>query len=194
MKRLLGIVLAVCFIFAVAGCDEKEESKSTAGVDLEYYSRYGQIPECEFAIGQDVDELINTFESRTASEEAESGEEHDHDGFFYTPVEHEEYTALHTGTVEYIYKEESKESGISCIVSYSDAYEFPLGTVSVEIEAAFSDFDNSRSDTENAEIFFMSGGEFTCLKYTFEKNDIVFVFADNALCATAIYDNTQWEI
>ena len=195
MKKMLGILLCVCLAFCFVGCGEKEETKEPTGVDLEYYSKYGQIPECEFALGKNVDELITEFESRLEDQEAEDGEEtHDHDGFFYSQMEYDDRISLHTGNVEYIYKDENKEEGISCIVSYVDAYEIAHGSVISQVEESFAEFEVSRKDNVSEEIFFMAGGEFSCLKYSFEKNDIVFVFADNALCATAIYNNTQWEI
>lgn len=197
MKRILGILLAACMMLTFAGCKEENDTKKIEGVDLEYYSKYGQIPECEYALGQDVDELLSVFEASVESESTEDEEEeegHDHSEFFYTVLPNETYTSIHTGEIEYLYKEESRDKGISCIISYTDAYEFALGTVSVEVDEAFSEFEVSRYDASAGEIFFMPGGEFSCLEYSFEKNNIIFVFADNALCATAIYNNSEWDI
>lgn len=195
MKKIFGLLMCLCLIFCLVGCNEKnEEEKKIVGIDLEYYSKYGKIPECEYVIGQDVEELKGIFESKMDEEHSEDEETHDHDGFYYSLMENDEYISLHTGNTEYIYKEENEEKGISCIVTYADAYETAHGTVISKVEEAFSAFEVVREENADDGIFFMAGGEFSFLKYSFEKNDIIFVFADNALCATAIYDNTQWEI
>lgn len=195
MKKIFGLALCLCLIFSFVGCKKNEEEKPVnAGVDLEYYSKYGKIPECEYVLGQSVEEIKGIFESKIDEEHSEDEETHDHDGFYYALMENDDYISLHTGNTEYIYKEENEEKGISCIVTYADAYETAHGTVISKVAEAFSAFEVERKDTVSEGIFFMAGGEFSLLKYSFEKNNIVFVFADNALCATAVYDNTQWEI
>lgn len=204
MKKSLAIAMILCIIFLLSGCKEKAEPTPTAEIDIEYYSKYGKIPECEFTVGQDIDTVLSTLEERVeaqsedetdASENQDSDmHEHNHDEFFFNHTEFDEYTSIHTGDIEYFYKEENRDKGISCIVTYTTAYGFSNETVSVEIEKALTGFEVERYDTSSGDIFFMPYGEFSCLKYSFEKNDIVFIFADNALCATAIYDNTQWKI
>jgi len=57
MKKILSLVFSCVLIFTLCSCGEKEDTGKKATVDLEYYAELGQIPECEYTIGADVETL-----------------------------------------------------------------------------------------------------------------------------------------
>ena len=194
MKRIIGILLTVCMLFSFAACGKEKKEQKTSVIDLKYYSKLGQIPESEYALGQEIDPMIAAFDEKMkASEElGAQGQEHE-DLFYYSATEFVDYTSINTGSFEYCYKNDKKDGGVSCIISYGDSYKFKIGTLNIQIKQALTEFDVQEYDTDSNNLFFFPGAEsLSCLKYTFEKNDIVFVFVDNALTATVIYNNDEW--
>lgn len=195
LKRIASFVLCLCLLFSFAGCNKEGREELTAIVDLENCAQQGKIPECEYKLGQSVDEMISDLEKVEETEHSEDDEEYSPHGeeISHTVMEFDDYTSIHLGETEYCYRENNKEKGISCIINYVDSYNFPIGTVTLEIKEALTKFELEEYDSDG--LFFMpSTPNLSCLKYKFEKNDIVFVFVDNALCAAVIYKNDEWSL
>ena len=181
MKKLFCflLILAVCLSFT--GCDKSENKQ--ADVDIEYFAALGQIPECKFMLGDDPEVIKNEFNKLA--------EEND-DNYLYVD-EGENNGLIDNGTYNFYYKKNSKDKGIDYLISYDTAYGFKIGTICIEIKDALGDIEYAEEPISSENAFFLMGAnEGTVIKCEFEKNTVMFVFTDNALCATAIYTN-DWE-
>lgn len=181
MKRLFCMLLGLALCLSFAGCDKN--NKKQADVDIEYYAALGQIPECQFMLGEDPKVIEDEF-----NKAAEENEEY----YLYID-EGEKNGIIDNGTYNFYYKKNSKENGIAYIISYDTAYGFGTGTISIELKEALGDIKYTEEPIDEDNAFFLMGAhEGTVIKCEFEKNTVMFVFEDNALCATAIYTN-DWE-
>lgn len=184
MKRAFCLLFAVILIFGLVSCKKEKDSTNVDRVDIEYYANLGEIPECEFALGDSVEDI-----EKTLSERAEESHE-----VFYNQVEGKNNVLIEDGTHAYYYVKSNKENGVSYIVSYETAYGFEIGDVSIQIKEAISDIEYTEEELNENNSFFLYGeGEGNVLKCKFEKNTVMFVFRENALCATVIYNNKDWE-
>ncbi len=186
MKRIISIIICVLLVFSCfAGCKQDENKDVSSKIDIEYYAKLGQMPECEFALGADVDEVNNT--AKKVFEESDEA--------YYSLVEGEKSILIDAGAFRYYYEKEKADEGVSLLVNYNTAYGFELGAVSIEIEEALSDF-KAEITTDMGELFFMNNieGELIGKKYTFGSNEVIFVFSNNALVATAIYSLENWTL
>lgn len=183
MKRILSLIMALvlCFVFTACG---KGKDKKSATVDIDYYAKLGQIPECSYALGEDPETVKNEL---SALAESEEGHE-----IVYNVTEGENNVLIEDGTFSYYYKKAKPEDGIGCIVDFGTAYGFEVGTIILEIKEAIGEiFVEEEMNDENS--FFMFGIENgTVLRIENEGNTVVFVFQDNALCATAIFTGSDW--
>lgn len=206
MKKLFCLLLSAAVILSLAGCGKKKaEKKYTTDVDVEYYVRQGQLPECgKYALGYDVDKLTSELDAQmNASGDDESGSDgadgeeshsHDEDGFFWFLDERDSYTGLRTGSAEYCYRPDKRQDGISAIVSFDTAFGFETGTISIEIKEALSDFEPTESTGGNGLPFLSSDDATEYLTYKFADRCVTFAFYENALCGTAVYDCREWSI
>ena len=56
-----------------------------------------------------------------------------------------------------------------------------------------TDFDYKEDDITQENAFFLFGApEGKVITLEFERYNVMFVFEENALCATAVYDNSVW--
>lgn len=186
MKRILALTLSVLFVVCLCGC-EKKDKDSKNSVDIEYYANLGQIPESEFMLGDTGDTVKSALEKK----EAEAGEE----DYYFDVQEGENNVLITDGTYEYYYKKAAPEKGIAYMVSYSDAYGFKLGDIILEVKETLKKYDVKEENvTEDNAFFFMGDiSNANLLKIVFEKNTVMFLFQDNALCATVIYSNENWK-
>ena len=46
MKKLFSLVLVFVIVFSFTACGKKDTSSDINSVDIEYYAKLGQIPEC----------------------------------------------------------------------------------------------------------------------------------------------------
>lgn len=195
MKKILCVCLCLFLLASAAGCGKKEqeEKKYTADMDVAYYVRLGQLPECgEYSLGCDVDGLIADFEALQQS--TETGTQEGDAAFFYFLNEQEDYVSLRTGEAEYCFRPDARDGGISCMVSYTDAFGFESGSISIEIKEALSEY-SLRESTGGSGMPFLSTADSTeYYTYTFEPYAVTFVFTDNALCAAAVYDPNEWSL
>ncbi len=185
MKRLLSLVLAFVMIFIFAACKDNEGKKDFNSIDIEYYANLGQMPECEYSLGESVskinDELSKQFESSDIEE------------MVYNVSENGNRVLIDNGQFKYYYLKENEADGISYIVSFDTAFGFEIGTLIVEVKDALSDFEYKTAEISKDNVFFLFGSpDGSVITCEFEENTVMFVFENNALCATALYKTSDW--
>ena len=189
MKKIISIFICAVMLFSFAACGRGDDSSDTAAVDIEYFAGLGEIPDCPYRLGKNIDELQNTL---SAEEKAavEAGEE-----YVYLVTEGEKTVQINNGAYLYYYEKDKKENGVSYIAALNSAYGFENGASVLEVKEALSGFEYTEEDADSDNVFFIlgfSGG--SVLKYTFDNIVIMFVFEDNMLCAAAIYDTDNWTL
>lgn len=197
MKKLLSLFLCFCLLFSFTGCGDKKKTNNSK-IDLEYYAKLGQIPEAEYTLGADIDNAINELTEKFNDYQNSHGDDpdhsHDHNqsDFMFDVVEGENNVLIDNGTINYYYNKKNKDKGISYIVNYDTAFGLEIGTVSSEVSKNLSNY-NLKEEPLSDDAFFVSyltNG--TVLKTEIENVAILFVFSDNQLFATAIYDINNW--
>ncbi len=186
MKRILMFLLAFCFVFAFAGCG-KENNENAPSVDLEYYAKLGQIPDCKYKLGQDIYELDKELNAEGEKVVSDGGE------YVYNVTEGEKTVRMDNGEFIYYYEKDKKDRGISYIVALNGAYGFENGTSLIDVEKALKGYEFTSEDVTEDNVFFLSGisgGEVR--KYSFDNKVIMFVFNDSSLSAVTIYDTENW--
>lgn len=185
MKKLFCVLLSVFLLFSFTACGKKDKTDGSK-IDLEYYVKLGQIPESEYSIGSDVEEIKEKLKA------AFDGTE-DSDAV-YDVIEGEENVLIDGGLYNYYYKKANKSKGISYIVSYDTAYGFNIGDVIIEVRDAFKDIKFKEEALTEENSFFLPGAsEGTVLKAQISNYTVSFVFVDNALCATTLYLTNEWK-
>ncbi|MBR4973044.1 MAG: hypothetical protein IKY45_01105 [Clostridia bacterium] len=183
MKRIFCILLSLLIIFSFSSCGKDSNSKDDIA-DLSYFVKLGQIPECEYKIG-DSAETINA-DLKKAAETSEDA--------VYDFIEGENNALIDGGLYSYYYKKANIQDGISYIVSYDTAFGFEIGTLWVEIENAYKDIKFKQEEMNDKNSFFLLGSpEGKVLKTEISDYTVSFLFVDNALCATAIYITNDWK-
>lgn len=189
MKKLFSALLCFVLLFSLAACGNKEKNKSEAKVDLEYYVKLGQIPECKYKLGDNADTVTNEL-----SAEYEKAGEAGEDAVFEV-TEGEKTVRIDSGDFLYYYEKEKKDAGISYIVSLDSAYGFASGTPLLEVTNSLKGFDYTEEAADDNNTFFLLGTQNpTVLKYSFDKNSVLFVFDENSLCAVAVYSTENWNV
>ena len=182
MKKLIALVLSLFIVFAFAACGKDEEGKKTPThtVDVEYYAKIGQIPEHKYHLGSSAEDMKEDFKAESEANEENSEDGHSHD--VYSFIEEDDYNILVYESANYYYKEDGK---ISAIVSFDNSYDFNIGDLPKQITQAVGECEIMDGDKEK--IFFLPMSQnFTYLEYTFGENNLIFVFEENGLCATAL--------
>lgn len=199
MKKLVSLFLCLCVIFAFAGCSEEEKDSSVNTVDLKYYAELGQLPEAEYTLGADVDTVVKEqtakMEAELNNHEEDPNDAHGHEEemFYFERIEGENNVLLDNGNICYYYNKVNKDKGVSYIVSHGDAFGIKLGTLITELKEMCADVEFKEEIlTEENAFFATQGFEGTVLKADFDGTVILFVFQENALSATAIY-NENWK-
>lgn len=183
MKKILCFILSISMILTFTACKDKKEVNDNS-VDLEYYAKSGSIPECKYTLGSDVktlkDELSTVLD-----------EEHDDESeAVYDEIEGEKTVCVTNGVYNFYYEKENEDKGIAYIASFDTAFGFEIGEVIVSVKEAIGDIEYTEEEVNEENAFFMFAQvEGSVIKCEFEKNTIMFVFENNALCATAIYRN-----
>ncbi len=189
MKKLLSVFLCLITAFTFAACGGKEKNKDVAKVDLEYYAKLGQIPECKYKLGDNAD----TVESELSAEYEKAGEAGE--DAVYEVTEGEKTVRIDNGDFLYYYVKDNKNAGISYIVSLDTAYGFASGTPLLEVTNSLKGFDYTEETADENNTFFLLGSQSpTVLKYSFDKNSVLFVFDENSLCAVAVYSAENWNV
>ncbi len=199
MKKLFSLVLCFVIVFCFASC-KKDDNKNTVNVDLEYYAKLGKIPEAEFTLGDNVDDVIDKLTDKQNQFQSEHGEDpdhsHDHNkaDFFFDVVEGDKNVLIDNGVVNYYYNKNNEKNGIAYIVNYDTAFNLEVGTLISEAEEHFKGFEFSQEPATEENVFFapyITDG--TVLKTEIGDVVIMLVFQENQLFATAMYDSNNWK-
>lgn len=188
MKKLICLILTSLMICSLAACQKDKTESDSNSVDLEYYAKLGQMPECDYKLGENVEKIKSEL---SALDEQYQGQ----NDFMYAVEEGEKSVEINNGNFLYYYMKENEANGVSYIVSLGKSYGFEPGTLSIEITDAFSDYKYTEEAANDDNAFFLFDySNCSVLEYEFENYAVSFVFQDNALCATAIYDSTNWTL
>ena len=197
MKKLICLMLSLCFILTLTACGNKDKKNDNA-LDLEYYAKLGQIPEADYTLGTDVQKVTDELKALRDKADAEHQDDpnhnhgHDEEEFYFEIVEGQNNVLLDNGNICYYYNKANKDKGISYIVSYDSAYGFELGTVILEVKEALAGYELIEEPLTEENAFFASYAfDGTVLKAELESATVIFVFQENELFATAIY-NENW--
>ena len=186
MKKIFSLALIAIMLLSLVACGKEEDKVDAYSVDVNYYANLGEIPEVEYKLGANVDDMIAALK---AEEEAHM-EGNDHQHATYTVYEEAERSMILTSGTNYYYETKSKDEGVSYIVNFDASYGFALGTYSVEIKEALGtlELEGEVREPSDDEVFFIPGSaDLTVLEYTFKKCKLKFVFEEDMLCATALY-------
>lgn len=186
MKRIICVLLSALIAVSLCGC-KKENASSDIEVDIEYYVKLGRIPECDYLIGTDAEEIKEYYETLQASQQA-MGEE-------ITPfdvIEGDTTVMLDCGTNAYYYRKAAADSGISYIVSYDAAFGLETGTLITQVKQNVSGLDFSESAVTREKAFFMLSDDGTALTAVSGEFTVMLIFVNDALCATALYRTAEW--
>lgn len=182
MQKLLCVLMSVFIVMSFTACKEEESKDKGPSVDLEYYAKSGSIPECEYSLGANVEELKEALESYAESDEGSES--------FYDVIEGEDTVCVTNGVYNFYYEKDNEDDGIAYIASFDKAFGFEIGESILVIKDAVSGIKYTEEEINDDNAFFMFVSvEGSVIKCEFEKNTIMFVFENNALCATAIYRN-----
>lgn len=186
MKKILALILSFVFVISFSACKDKEKA-NTNKVDIEYFANIGKIPESQFALGDKGDDIKKALEEKHSDNESEDS--------YFDVIEGEKNVLITDGTYEYYYKKASAEKEIAYIVSYSDAYGFKLGDALLEVKNSLKNYEIKEENVTADNLFFYMGdiANSNMITVEFEKNTVIFVFENNALCATVIFSSENWK-
>ena len=189
MKKTACLILSLIMIFSFEACGKEKDNDKTDSVDLEYFASLGQIPESDYKLGQNVDELENELASKDESA-VSAGEE-----YVFAVTEGEKSVRIDNGAFSYFYEKEKKDKGISYIAAFDTAYGFKIGDSLLDVKHSLAEYEYSEEPADANNVFFLMGIENgTVLKYSFDDADIIFVFQDGELFAAALYSTENWTI
>lgn len=187
MKKAIAIILCFVLSLSFVGCakiSKNEDKTESHSVDVGYYAKIGKIPEHEYSLGSDAEKMLKKFEDLDQKNAEESEDEHGHS--IYSFIEAEDHNILLYENARYYYKADNK---VSLIVSLDDSYGFKVGDISEQIIKAVGEQTETKPGNSQAIFFLPTPESYTYLEYKFGENTIVFVFQDNMLCATALYND-----
>lgn len=185
MKKIVCVLLSLLIMISFTSCGKKQQNSGDS-VDLEYYVKLGQIPESEYDIGANPEEIKEKLES--AAENSEHGHE------VYDVIEGEENVLIDGGLYNYYYKKANANKGVSYLISYDTAFGFEIGSVIIEVRDAFEGIEFKEESFNDKNSFFLLGAtEGTVLTTEISDYTVSFLFVDNALCATALYITNEWK-
>ena len=94
----------------------------------------------------------------------------------------------------YLYKNAEKKEGISCIVTFGDAFGFKMGTFIYNLKTAMPSIEFKENEITDGSIFFadyLTSG--TVLTAELQGVTVMFIFQENELYATAMYKTDSWK-
>ncbi|MCQ2450346.1 MAG: hypothetical protein MJ132_09220 [Clostridia bacterium] len=197
MKKLFSVILAFVLVLSFAACgktqpkDTPEEVTQTAFVDRSAFEQNvidEKIPEMQFALGQDAAQMIAALQE----EPQEIEDDEDSDGP-YTLLEKADYKVVSAGVFrqhEYYYRADGK---VSCIAASDTAFGLENGTFINEIELAL-DAASAEKRTAVKTPWLPSGVQCDCLTYTFGERSVSFLFVEDQLVKTVVYETAAWPL
>lgn len=200
MKKAICIFLTVLFCISLTACGKKEKAK-TPEVDLQYYASNGMIPEIPCKLGVSVDALRQKLTELAAeqagapseSEEDDLTEDSDEETPAFQENEGEKTVWIDNGEWFFCYEKENTDKGILYIANLSTAFGFEPGSIISEVKAKLDPLSLKERDAEEGEFYVPYGDAArTVLEYQSSGRTILFVFEENALVATILYDTNLW--
>ena len=188
MKKFISILLVFLIVFSFASCKNKKKDDNSNSVDIEYYAKLGKFPESEFKIGTSAEEIENSLSSSSSDEDEE-----DHDHETYQIIEGKSSILIDAGSYCYYYLKDKKEKGISYMLSYEKAFGFEIGTVSTEVKKTLSGLNYKEGEVDRDKAFFVISEDASAIECTISKYTVMFIFENDALCATAIFLTEDWQ-
>lgn len=181
MKKITALFLSFLIILTFSACGKQEKKeKNTHTVDVEYYAKIGQIPEHKYHLGSSAEDMREDFKAQEQENSEDSNDGHAHE--VYTLIEDDNYDILVYENANYYYKDDGK---ISAVVSLDNSYDFKIGDLAKQITDVLGESEIKDGD-EDAIFFLPMPENYTYLEYKFADNNLIFVFEQNALCATAL--------
>ena len=182
MKNIFCVLLSVVMLMSFTACNKEDTVSKEPAVDLEYYAKIEKIPECKYNLGFDAETLKKELSDYAESEEGSES--------LYDEIEGEETVCVTNGSYNFYYEKDNEQDGIAYIVSYEKAFGFEIGEsiVTVKDRLAGTKYTEEEINDDNA-FFMFASEEGSVIKSEFEHISIMFVFVNNELSATAIYNN-----
>ncbi len=198
MKKIISLLLCFMLFLSFTAC-KKDKEKDKKSIDLEFYAtELCKIPEGEYALGANVDDVIKELTEKNkeieenAVEDKDHSHTHDEQQFYFEVQEGEKNVMIDNGNFCYYYNKANKANGISYIVDYDTAFGIEIGTVILEVKEMLSKTQVKEEPLSEENAFFASYvANGTVLKAEFDGTVVLFVFQDNELLATAMY-NENW--
>lgn len=200
MKKLLAALMCFVLLFSFAACG-KGDKKANDAVDLQYYAKIGQIPEMPYKLGAKCDKVEDELQAEYdafLSNDPHNSADHDHDHYaeeIYLSINDKgDYVFIDNGSKYYLYKNAEKKEGISCIVTFGDAFGFKMGTFIYNLKTAMPSIEFTENEITDGSIFFadyLTNG--TVLTAELQDVTVMFIFQENELYATAMYKTDSWK-
>lgn len=194
MKKTVCVFLAVLFCISLTACGKKEKEK-TPEVDLQYYASNGMIPEIPCKLGTGIDTLKQQL-NEPAPSETDRDDPAEDDGEkmpFYQETEGEKTLWIDNGEWFFCFEKENTDKGILYIANLSTAFGMEPGSIISEVKAKLDPLSVKERDAKEGEFYVPYGDAArTVLEYQSSGRTILFVFEENALVATILYDTNLW--
>ncbi len=168
MKKTVLVFLCVLFAFSFCAC-KSNNNKSAHSVDIAYFIDMGKVPETNYKIGDGLPST-ETIENNSM-----------------IIFENESPAFFTDGAFNYYYSSEKKV--ITEIIGFDKCLGFETGTISIEVTDALDEQNIKYTEREpsDGELFFLPGANNRSVIECKElKYSLIFVFEDNALCATIL--------
>lgn len=202
MKKIIALLLVVCFIFSFAACKGNEDSGASDEIadkssDVAANVVAGKIPELKFAIGAavaDVDNYYKDIENQMEEGHEGAGHVHTDEDMLLSAVEGYLSFTYEIGDAKYFYEKAKKDKGISVVCSLGDAFGIKQGAVKSEVEAALSELELKTVQAGDNELYFVPLIEAIILRYKNGNMQLDFYFSNNELVATVLRNTENWTI
>ncbi len=197
MKKIIALSLCLMIMFTFCAC--KKNEKSSATIDIEYYANLGKMPEIEFSLGSDPktvkEKLEENYDKYLESEKDNENHNHDHDStaITFNEIEGKKNVLLNNGVTSYYYVKAKKDDGIAYIVNMDKSFDFEIGTSIIDVKKALGDTKYNETEVTEENAFFATAvTDGTLLEIVSGDVVTLFVFQDNELYATAMYNKKVW--
>ena len=200
MKKVICLLTVFSLILCICACGKNGTNSTVSSnhsVDVAYYASLGKIPELDFALGADPDDILN---AKDDNEESSDSGDHSH-----TPdsirQEGNLSVMLDAGATRYYYEKSKAEKGISAIVCLNGAYGFlkdsGVTITSEQIKAAIPSAECEEKTPTADDLFFLpdTSDNAKVLIYVFNnKYKLQFFFVDGVFSAVMLSDMENWTI
>lgn len=193
IKKILLIITAFCFTFALSGCGEASTDKTSSqsapshSVNILAFAEKGEIPEVPFGVGTAIDKVKSGFKDTI-----EPGSE------IEDLIIDEGATTvwMDGGNSMFCYEKANESAGVGVIIAKEYAYDLSLGgvyTLDDVIELVGSE-DYKRATATEADAFYLPVLPETaeCVSYTVGSYVLKFIAIDGYLSAVTITNPTVW--